>query len=274
MLRNILEKLNIEYFGAVPVSLCRPANLRLYESIPKDAFAVFMLFPYYIENTAEGLAKFAAVPDYHVFAKDVFARCEKYLTEKYPDKYVKGFADHSPLAECDGACRAGLGILGRHSMLICENYSSFVCIGELVCSLSREELIFEGIPFGDGSIKNCEGCGKCMKNCPSQCCGSTDRSVCLSQITQKKQPLSETETVLVHSSGYTWGCDRCAFSCPHSRSVSETPIDFFHNGAIIGDARRVIEQMDAAEFANYPFSWRKKEIIMRNFNIIEGGNNG
>lgn len=274
MLRNLFEKLNIEYFGAVPVSFCRPANMRLYESIPKDAFAVFMLFPYYVKNTADCLAKFAAVPDYHTFAAGVFTECEKYLNEKYPGKYIKGFADRSPLSECDGACRAGLGILGLHSMLINEKYSSFVCIGELICNLSTEELLSEGIPFGDGTVKPCEGCGKCTDNCPSRCCGTPDREACLSAITQKKRELSENESFLVLSSGYTWGCDRCALACPHSKNAKETPIDFFRDGAITKDARRAVEDMDAEVFAKYPFSWRKKEIIMRNFNIVEGGKNG
>lgn len=272
MLRDILKKLNIEYFGAVLSSLCRPANMRLYGEMPCDCAAVFMLFPYYVENTAKTLAKFAAVPDYHIFASVVFAECEKYLSEKYPGRYIKGFADHSPLAECDGACRAGLGILGRHSLLINEKYSSFVCIGELICQLTKAELETEGIPFGDGEIRPCEGCGKCAAECPGGCCESDMRDTCVSHLTQKKQSLTDNETIMVQRSGYTWGCDGCALACPHSESITETPIDYFRSGAIRGDAFAVISGMDDETFRKYPFSWRKKEIIMRNFDILENKN--
>lgn len=271
MLRDILEKLKIEYFGAVSVSLCHAGNERLYKSVPEGAYAVFMLFPYYVEKTAKGLAKFAAVPDYHAFAKTVFGECEKYLTDKYPGRFIRGFADHSPLAEADGACRAGLGILGRHSLLINEKYSSFVCIGELICTLTKEEILSEGIPFGDGRVSLCEDCGQCASACPGGCCGTISRDTCLSDITQKKHELTRDETIMVHNGGYTWGCDGCVLACPHSLSPAETPIGYFKDGAILDIG--YVGQMDEETFSRYPFSWRKKDVIMRNINIVNGDKN-
>ncbi len=270
MLRDIFGKLNIEYFGAVPTSLCRPGNTRLSGEVPEGAFAVFMLFPYYVENTAAGLAKFAAVPDYHGFAKEVFSECEAYLREKYPESYIKGFADHSPLAEVDGACRAGLGTIGEHGLLINEKYSSFVCIGEIICTLTADELKSEGIPLGGGEIRRCEGCGACRDACPALCCGTTSREGCISALTQKKQPLTIDETIMVQRGGYTWGCDRCTLACPHSADPAETPIGYFRDGAIVGDAYKVISRMDPDTFMIYPFSWRKKDVILRNFSIMNG----
>ena len=269
MLRDILEKLKIEYFGAVPVSLCHAGNERLYKSVPEGAYAVFMLFPYYVEKT-KGLAKFAAVPDYHAFAKTVFGECEKYLTDKYPARFIRGFADHSPLAEADGACRAGLGIMGEHGLLINEKYASFVCIGEIICTLTADELHSEGIPLGDGKIRRCEGCSACRAACPALCCGTDSREGCVSALTQKKQPLREDETIMVHRVGYTWGCDRCTLACPHNAGAEETPIGYFRDGAITGDAYDAISRMDPDTFMRYPFSWRKKDVILRNFSIVNG----
>ena len=267
MLRDILENEKIEYFAAIPYSLCRAGNLRLYEQIPSDTYALFMLFPYYVKDTDPTLSKFSAVYDYHGFAAAVFEKCEKYLENKYPGRYFKGFTDHSPFSEGEGACRAGLGIKGLNGLLINEKYSSFVCIGEMVCELSREELEPEGIPLGNGELKLCEECGACERACPAGCCGKDTREGCISALTQKKKDLSQSEREAIRKSGYLWGCDVCASVCPHMK-FTETPIEYFHKGAIRENAAGVIARMDEETYKKYPFSWRKREIIMRNCEIL------
>lgn len=271
MLCDILKSEKIEYFSAINFDLCRPGNLRLYSKIPKDTYVVFMLFPYYVEKTDPALSKFAAVYDYHGFAKTVFEKCETYLGKKYPDRFFKGYTDHSPFAEGHGACCANLGIKGTNGLLINEKYGSFVCIGEIVCALSPQELSAEGIPLGDGKLKSCENCGSCVSSCPGGCCGTCNRDGCISEITQKKKELSEEEISAMCRAGYIWGCDECSLCCSHA-SFRETPIDYFRKSAIEKDAPRVIASMSDEEFAKYPFSWRKRDIILRNCRILYGEN--
>lgn len=269
MLSDILKSEKIEYFSAIPFSMCRPGNMRLYASVPQDTYAVFMLFPYYVKNTDPALSKFAAVYDYHGFAKSVFQKCEAYLSEKYPQRFFKGYTDHSPFAEGYGACCADLGIKGTNGLLINEKYGSFVCIGEIVCRLSEKELSEEGVPFGSGELRCCENCGACVRACPAGCCGTPHRDGCISAVTQKKGELSEEEAAAVRRSGYIWGCDICSVSCPRT-TLRETPIDYFRKSAIEKNAAEFIASLCPEEFAKYPFSWRKREVILRNCRILYG----
>ena len=57
MIGEILKGYGIDAFGFVPVSLCRPANERLYSSLPENSNAIFLLIPYYTEGEAGILSK-------------------------------------------------------------------------------------------------------------------------------------------------------------------------------------------------------------------------
>ncbi|MBQ8474189.1 MAG: epoxyqueuosine reductase [Clostridia bacterium] len=273
MLGKILENMGVDTYAAIPVSLCRPCNMRLYSALPCGLYAVFMLFPYRCEKKNSRLAAFASVPDYHVFAKSVFTQLEEYIVDKYDGAYAKGFADHSPLDEKHGAASCGLGIIGRHGLLISEKYSSFVCIGEFICSLTENELRAEGIPTVVSEIKGCENCGKCISACPSGCVEGS-KETCVSAVTQKKGELTESERALIRQVGCAWGCDICQNACPHTKRAEKTgtlytKIPYFCENNIEGDEKDIIALSDE-DYKKYTFSYRKRNVMMRNIEIIGG----
>ena len=275
MISKILNGFGIDVFGFVPVSLCRPANIRLYSSLPESCNAIFLLIPYYTEGAAGILSKYACVHDYHYFARSVFDTLSEYFKNTYPKNYFAAFADHSPLSECDGAARAGLGVIGENSLLISEKYSSFVFIGEIITDLSRDALLSEGISEGDGKARHCYNCGLCKKACPAGVCGTESREGCISSVTQKKGELSEEERKAIEKSATIWGCDSCQNVCPYTKKASDsgsiyTSIDYFKNSVIHGDPLEAIPKMDDGEFKKYPFAWRKRGPIERNIKILKG----
>ena len=275
MIDNILLGFGIDSFAFVPVSACSVANERLYASLPEGCNAVFLLIPYYTEGGAGNLSKYAAVHDYHFFAREVFAAVEEYFKEAYPERFFAAFADHSPLLECDGAARAGLGVLGENSLLINDKYSSFVFIGEIITDLSKDELISEGIQEGEGSIARCKMCGLCKSACPSRVCGTAEREGCISSITQKKGNLSESEACALICANSIWGCDICQSVCPYTKKAIEnktiyTKIDYFKSSLIVGDPFEIIPKMDNEAFRKYPFAWRKRGPVERNIRILSG----
>lgn len=272
MLSEMLLNMGIEYFAAIPVSACRPCNMRLFSDIPDGANAVFMLYPFKSREKNRRLAAFAAVPDYHKFAKNVSTELENYIKEKYPSAYARGFADHSPLDERHGAASCGLGIIGRHGLLINEKYSSFVCIGEFICSLSEKELENEGIKTVVSTPATCNNCGKCISACPSGCVEG-DKSSCISAINQKKGELTEEEKKLLSDSGYAWGCDICQLACPYTENAVKngtiyTEIPYFCKAVITGDEAD-IKALSDEDYKNYTFSYRKRNVMMRNIEILE-----
>lgn len=274
MIADILREFNIFEFGAIRANKLGQGNPRLLASLPQSELnVIFMLFPYYT-GECPNISKYACVHDYHFFAKEVFSRLEEYFALSHPSTFAKGFSDHSPFKECHGAAMAGLGIMGRHSLLINEKYSSYVFIGELITDLSREELEREGIPFGNGEIRCCEGCALCERACPAACAGGSDREGCLSAITQKKGDLSPYEKKIIADNGYIWGCDICQDACPHTKKALEkgtiyTSIPYFLSSAIEGDPLESILKMDGEEFALYPFAWRGRAPIERNIRLVK-----
>ena len=273
MLGEFFRRSGIEYFAAVPVSECRPANRRLYDALPEGCFAVFCLIPYFTRDENKRLAAFARVPDYHLFSRELFSEAEECLKAKYPDAYVRGFADHSPVDERHGAAVAGLGVIGRHGLIINERYSSLVCIGELVCSLTREELVNEGVEVRVGEVKYCEGCDACVRACPGGCADG-DKSTCISAISQKKGELTEDDCEALRRSGSIWGCDVCQMSCPHTKRAIEsggvyTDIPFFCEASLAGDEGAVIALSDE-DYKKYTFSYRKRNVMDRNIKIVRG----
>lgn len=276
MIRDIFEEMCIYHYAFVPTDILSPANRRLYSQIPDGCSAVFVLFPYYVSSAAFPLSRFAAVYDYHTLSSDIFRRVCAYIENKYPGAYAKGYSDHSPYCERDGAAAAGLGIVGDNGLLINHEYSSFVCIGEIVTSLGEKELNAEGIPAGDGKIRHCESCGACRAACPGGCAGTDSRVSCASALNQKKSVLTDEEAHIVRSGGYLWGCDICQNVCPHTiraieRGSIETPISFFRDSVISNDAFSAIADMSDEEYKKYPFSWRKREIMERNIEILKSG---
>ncbi len=272
-LAKLLISKGIENFAAIAVENCVPCNMRLYSGLPRECYAIFMLFPYYCENKNSRLAAFASVPDYHLFSRELFIEIQEYVENKYEGIFARGYADHSPLDERDGAAKCGLGIIGRHGLLISEKHSSFVCIGEFICALSPSQLKAEGIEIKCGEIKYCEDCGKCVRACPGQCADG-DKSRCISAINQKKGQLTEEEAEALRKSGSIWGCDVCQLSCPHTERAKKegtlySRIPFFTTNVITGDERDV-EALTDEEYSKYTFSYRKRNVMQRNIDIIKG----
>ncbi len=270
---EILRSRGIEDFAAIAVENCVPCNMRLYDGLPEGCYAIFMLFPYYCENKNSRLAAFASVPDYHIFSRELFIEIQEYIGEKYGDVFARGYADHSPLDERDGASKCGLGVIGRHGLLISKRYSSFVCIGEFICALSPAQLSSEGIEIRNEEIKYCEDCGKCVKACPGQCADG-DKSRCISAINQKNGALTEEETEAILKSGSIWGCDVCQLSCPHTERAKKegnlySKIPFFTTNVLTGDEKDV-EALTDEEYSRYTFSYRKRNVMQRNIDIIKG----
>ena len=268
--RDFLLEEGIECFAPLPISACKQTRSYLLDRI--DGFSpqsvLIMLVPYYVGET-KNISVYASSRDYHLYTQELLSRLALHLRAEFEDYHFYGFSDHSPIDERDAAVKAGLGVLGDNGLLISERYSSFVFLCEIVSDLPPE-------CFGEVKVFSpsyCEGCGACKRACPTGILSGMSE-VCLSALTQKKGDLCEEEKEIILRCGSAWGCDICQNACPYTKRAKEkgtivTPIPFFHEKRIAEISEELLASMDDAEFKERAFSWRGREPLIRNLEILK-----
>ena len=98
--------------------------------------------------------------------------------------------------------------------------------------------------------------------------------VCLSALTQKKGELSDDERSAIVKYGYAWGCDICQEACPHTQNAIKqgtiyTPIEFFKQDVTPYLTSDGVRSMTDEQFASRAYSWRGRNTIVRNLEILE-----
>ena len=270
-IREILSEHNITLCGSLPLSSCRvirPYLLEKHGIGPGGRVFVFAV-PYLAPTGAKpNISAYAVPEDYHRFFTGLFDDILPRLREKFPGHRFTGFTDHSPIDERAAAAAAGLGCVGRHGLLITGPYSSYVFLGEIIAD--PDTAVGEDAVIPD--VRNsalCENCNLCAAACPYGLSGG-----CLSAVTQKKGELSEDERNMIAKYGFAWGCDIWQEVCPHtgaarSRGSIYTSIPYFLRALTPRLTRELVLSMSDEEFSKRAYSWRGRETILRNLELIE-----
>ena len=258
-IRELLAKEGIRLSAPILLRDCRICRGYLLDRVGiRDGTAIMLAVPYVPEPyERRNLSAYAAVRDYHLYFHELFDRILTILRERFPTHRFAGFADHSPIDEIDAALRAGLGVRGDHGLLLTEDYSSYVFLGELIT-----DAILPTVTVTPGE---CLQCGACRRACPV----SLDKSRCLSALTQKKGSLTEDEERLLDSHPLVWGCDTCQEACPYTHKAArrgtlyEVP-PFFRTDVLPYLTAEQVEQMDKETFERRAYAWRGPAVILRN----------
>lgn len=262
MIRELLEHEGISLFAPIRLHDCRITRPYLLERAGiTNGTAIMLAVPYlpYIYDT-KNLSAYAAVPDYHVYFRELFDRLLPILREHFPSHRFVGFADHSPIDEIDAALRAGLGVRGDNGLLLTVPYSSYVFLGEIVTDAL--------LPTTLHTPGECLHCGACRRACPV----SLDKGRCLSALTQKKGELSDGERQRLREHPLIWGCDTCQEACPYTTAAIKhgtlcgAPA-FFRRDILPILTAEALASMDDAFFSLRAYAWRGRTVIERNLNI-------
>lgn len=265
ILFNFFQKKRIDTWAPLSLSSCtltRPYLLER-EGILQGT-VVMIAIPYYTHDAdlpARNLSAYAVPKDYHAYFRLLFDELLSLLRKEFPQNRFCAFADHSPIDEREAAARAGLGILGDNNLLITKKYSSFIFLGELCTDLC--------IPCREHPVSYCEHCGACAKACPMSEIGT-----CLSALTQKKGELSNEALFYLLKYQTAWGCDLCQAVCPHTKKAIEsgtiyTPIPYFQTDTLPILTSKLLTDMPDEDFLQRAFSWRGKEVVLRNLQYLE-----
>lgn len=163
------------------------------------------------------LARYAGGPDYHKVFEERFRRVRDRI-RPYLDPGDRPLIkpDHGALMEKSLAQEAGLGRIGKNTLLINPALGSHFTIGAMI--LKTPLATIKG-PFE--SFSPCGACRRCIDACPTGAFRGPYRlkaDHCLSYLTIER-PESPTSYVRT-GSGEDWlfGCDACQDVCPHNAS--------------------------------------------------------
>lgn len=241
-------------------------------NIMEDANSIIVCaFPYHInrqeKNENSNLSRYCHGKDYHIVVKDFLQQICDYISEKVIDFEYKIFADNGPLVDRYLAYLSGIGYFGINNNIITDEYGSYVFIGYIVNNYKFEE--------DKPPEKSCFKCGKCVKYCPGNAIlGNYDMNPkkCLSYITQKKGDLSKEEKDVLKNSKKIFGCDICQEVCPHNVEIPTTHILEFKENIIdyldYDEVQNISNKEFKRRYGDRAFSWRGKNIIKRNMEII------
>lgn len=157
------------------------------------------------------VASYACTADYHTTVRAMLMQVLDGLRAAYPGLSGRAFVDTAPLAEKQLAVEAGLGWIGRQSLLVTPRLGSYVLLGELILT---EEADTYDTPF---SGSRCGTCRACIDNCPTGAVTEErmiDTGRCISCHTIEKEPPGGIDL-----DGWIFGCDGCQSCCPWNRSA-------------------------------------------------------
>lgn len=216
------------------------------------------------------VSRYAYGTDYHFVIKEKLRKLQEFIQLNFGDQFSRVFTDSAPVLERAWAVKAGLGWIGKNSMLITPRNGSYFFIGEIITDLKLE---YDPAYGGD----YCGDCTRCIDACPTAAIGSDrmiDSSRCISYLTiEKKDDLPDD--LQGNYKHWIFGCDICQEVCPWNRFSSPHNEPAFR---IIDQIRdwpsQKWENLDEIEFKQVfgksPLMRAKFQGIQRNINYLKG----
>ncbi len=159
------------------------------------------------------VASYACAADYHTTIRRMLRTLFESLTARHPGLAGRTFVDTAPLCEKQLAVEAGLGWIGRQSLLVTPQFGSYVLLGELLLCAPADSY---DRPFGES---RCGNCRNCIDNCPTGAIVRErviDTRRCISCHTIEKEQTAEVDL-----DGWIFGCDACQNCCPYNRRAPQ-----------------------------------------------------
>ena len=165
----------------------------------------------YPEGHRAKVASYACATDYHTTLRAMLHRLFALLAAEYPGLAGRAFVDTAPLSEKRLAVEAGLGWIGRQSLLVTPCFGTYVLLGELLLTdeADRYDAPFEG--------SRCGSCRRCLDSCPSGALAEpyeVDARRCISRHTVERETDGRIDL-----GGWIFGCDACQSCCPYNRQA-------------------------------------------------------
>lgn len=176
---------------------------------------ISLLLNYYPEEKQREdsykISKYAYGTDYHYVIKDKLKSLLQFMQQEIGEVGGRAFVDSAPVMDKAWAAKAGLGWVGKHTLLLSKQKGSFFFVAELIVDL---ELEYDA-PVTD----HCGSCTACIDACPTNAIVEpykVDGSKCISYFTIELKDQLPQE-MKGKFDDWAFGCDTCQDVCPWNR---------------------------------------------------------
>ena len=220
------------------------------------------------EQSDGKIAAYAHGADYH----DILPARMKELVQ-YIEAQVGGpvknrwYTDTGPILERDLAQRAGIGWIGKNTLLINPKQGSYFLLSEILLDLELE-------PDAPFVTDHCGTCTRCIQACPTACIlpnRTLDATRCISYLTIELKddiPIELREKI----GDWTFGCDVCQVVCPWNRFAPEGDSAFDDNRPPHARTEELTLTPQAfnTRFKRTPIQRAKRRGYLRNIAVVLG----
>jgi epoxyqueuosine reductase len=216
------------------------------------------------------VSRYAWGTDYHDVIHERLRELVAWVQQRVPTARARGVVDSAPLLEREFAQLAGLGWIGKNTMLIHKPQGSWFFLAALLLDI---ELDYDAVPETD----HCGTCRACLDACPTDAFVAPyvlDARKCISYLTIELRE-SVPRELRTGMGEWIFGCDVCQEVCPWNRKTPESNEPEFapRVGANPMDLAWLLSLDDAAfrrAFRHTPLWRAKRRGLLRNAAIVLG----
>ncbi len=167
-----------------------------------------------LDPGAPRISRYAFGKDYHRMVRKRLNLLLHWMQTEIAPVSGRAFVDSAPVMEKAWAARAGLGWIGKNSLLLNRKHGSWFFIGTIVCTLDLEP--------DRPAQEYCGDCTRCVDACPTSAIlpgrvVDATRCITYATIELKNSPIPEFFRGRMQNQAF--GCDICQEVCPWNSRV-------------------------------------------------------
>ena len=170
------------------------------------------------------ISRYAWGDDYHEILWEKLNELSAAMRGHFAEPFeLRAYADTGPIHERAAAKYAGLGWLGKNTLLINQSLGSWLFLGVMLTSLPLAPTLG---PSDAPPPDRCGTCRRCLEACPTQAIVEPyvlDASRCIAYLTIELRG-SISEQFRDAMGRHVFGCDICQDVCPWNRKAPRTQL--------------------------------------------------